>query len=101
MLRKKLLYNSTHRGCKEMDIILGNFARLHLNFLNNDELNTYNELLKLPDDTLYKIFTSFICAVDQHVEIRKLIEDSALPLEMHDNLVEICKKITKMQYFQH
>ena len=55
---KKLLFKASHRGTKEMDIILGNFAKKNLDSMNNDNLKLFEELLEVPDPDLYKLFTS-------------------------------------------
>ena len=31
ILKKQIIYRSTHRGSKEMDILLGNFVKKHKN----------------------------------------------------------------------
>lgn len=53
MNKKKLLYMSTHRGCKEMDIILGSFAKNHLDQLTIEELEVYERLLSESDAEIY------------------------------------------------
>ena len=55
---KKLLFKASHRGTKEMDIILGNFAKKNLDSMNTDNLKLFEELLEVPDPDLYKWFTS-------------------------------------------
>ena len=55
---KKLLFKASHRGTKEMDIILGNFAKKNLDSMNTDNLKLFEELLEVPDPDLYKRFTS-------------------------------------------
>ena len=42
---KRLLMQSNRRGIKENDIILGRFAKTHINNLSDQELSTYEELL--------------------------------------------------------
>jgi succinate dehydrogenase flavin-adding protein (antitoxin of CptAB toxin-antitoxin module) len=61
LIRKKLLYMSTHRGCKEMDIILGKFAESELNSLTDEEIATYEKLLELSDDILYNTISGILC----------------------------------------
>ena len=51
---KKLLFKASHRGTKEMDIILGNFAKKNLDSMNSDNLKLFEELLEVPDPDLYK-----------------------------------------------
>lgn len=55
---KKLLFKASHRGTKEMDIILGNFANKNLESMDIDNLKLFEELLEIPDPDLYKWFTS-------------------------------------------
>ncbi|MBP56478.1 MAG: succinate dehydrogenase assembly factor 2 [Rhodobiaceae bacterium] len=55
---KKLLFKASHRGTKEMDIILGNFAKTNLETMDIDNLKLFEELLELPDPDLYKWFSS-------------------------------------------
>lgn len=52
-LKKKLLYQSTHRGCKELDIILGSFAEKFLMNLESESIKQYEELLQVPDNDIY------------------------------------------------
>jgi len=51
--RKKLLFRSDHRGIKEMDMILGTFAREFLPTATDAEVDAYEELLKESDPDLY------------------------------------------------
>lgn len=57
ILAKKLLYKSTHRGCKETDIILGNYARKYLANMSYDELKIFEQILNLPDSDIYNWYT--------------------------------------------
>ncbi len=55
ILRKQILYRSTHRGCKETDFLIGEFAKVNLNnivdlelfsrFLEEDDLEIYDWIL--------------------------------------------------------
>ncbi len=54
ILKKQLLYRSLYRGCKETEILLGEFARLHLDHMNAQELREYEEVVELYDNVLYK-----------------------------------------------
>lgn len=51
--RKKLRFRAWHRGMKEMDIILGNFADAHLEDFGDDELTRFEALLHIPDQAFY------------------------------------------------
>ena len=51
--RKRLLFRSTHRGTREMDILLGSFFKSNMSDLNKDQLNEFEGLIEIPDDDLY------------------------------------------------
>ena len=52
--KKKIIYKASHRGSKEMDLLLGSFVKKHINGFNENELNDLNKLLFMEDDMLYK-----------------------------------------------
>ena len=53
-LKKKIIYRSSYRGNKEMDIILKLFIRKYIDTLRDDELTILYDFLDIDDDTLYK-----------------------------------------------
>jgi len=53
-LKKQIIYRSTHRGSKEMDILLGAFVKTHIEKFDDEELKNLDELLSIEDETLYK-----------------------------------------------
>ena len=55
IFRKKLLYKASHRGTKEMDILMGNFADKFIQLFDNHELSLLDILLDQDDDHIYKI----------------------------------------------
>lgn len=55
--RKRLIFRSEHRGTKEMDLLLGSFARKHVPDFSEDELAQYEELLQENDPNLYNWIT--------------------------------------------
>ena len=55
-LKKRILYRSSHRGTKEMDLLLGNFVKKNINKLSLLDLNNLDELLNLDDEYLFNIF---------------------------------------------
>ncbi len=55
---KKLFFKATHRGTKEMDIILGTFANKQLESMTKNDLVLFDELLDISDPELYKWLTS-------------------------------------------
>ena len=54
ILKKKIIYRSMHRGTKEMDLLLGNFVKKHIDKLNDIELNDLAKLLFIEDEIIYK-----------------------------------------------
>ena len=55
--RKRLIFRSEHRGMKEMDLIMGTFARKNVPDFSEEELEQYDELLKENDPNLYNWIT--------------------------------------------
>mgnify|MGYP001192036626 CR=1 FL=1 len=53
-LKNKIIYRSSYRGTKEMDILLKSFVKDIINQLNNKELENLLNLLNIDDDNLYK-----------------------------------------------
>ena len=54
ILKKQIIYRSTHRGSKEMDILLGNFAKKYVDKFTDDDLKKLDKLLKIEDEILYQ-----------------------------------------------
>ena len=52
-LRRKVLYRSWHRGCKETDRILGRFADSCVQEMTPAEVALYQSFLDLPDHDIY------------------------------------------------
>ena len=56
--KKKILFKCTHRGTKELDILLGNFVSKHIGLLKSKELNYLEIILSFNDIDLYQILTN-------------------------------------------
>ena len=54
ILKKQIIYRSTHRGTKEMDLLLGNFVKKYVDEFNVDELKDLEKLLFIEDEIIYK-----------------------------------------------
>ena len=52
LIKKKIIYRSTHRGSKEMDLLLGNFVKKHINDLDNKDLKDLDYLISIEDEIL-------------------------------------------------
>ena len=53
-LKKQIIYRSMHRGTKEMDLLLGNFVKKHIDNFSNTDLKDLEKLLFIEDDIIYK-----------------------------------------------
>ena len=51
--RKRLLYQSSHRGTKESDLLLGAFAAAHLGTFTAAQLDAYEAMLNENDGDLF------------------------------------------------
>tara|TARA_B100000029_G_scaffold19963_1_gene20259 strand:+ start:1056 stop:1310 length:255 start_codon:yes stop_codon:yes gene_type:complete len=60
-LIKQIIYRSTHRGSKEMDLLLGKFVKKNINFLNEKELSELDNLIKTEDEILQKSYFDKNC----------------------------------------
>jgi antitoxin CptB len=46
---RRLYFRSSHRGCKETDLLLGDFAEKHLAGMDAQALSLYEALIEEPD----------------------------------------------------
>ena len=53
-LKNKIIYRSSYRGTKEMEILLKSFVKNIINKLNNNELEKLLDFLTIDDESLYK-----------------------------------------------
>ena len=51
--RKRLRYHSWHRGTKELDLVLGQFAERHLPHMDAGELALYEAILNENEHDIY------------------------------------------------
>ena len=54
ILKKQIIYRSMRRGTKEMDLLLGNFVKKHIDEFNDTELKDLEKLLFIEDEVIYK-----------------------------------------------
>ena len=64
MRRRRAAYRASHRGTKEMDIILGRYAEARLAGMQDDELDAFERFLALPDPTLTLWFSRGATSAD-------------------------------------
>ena len=55
--RKRLVYRANYRGFKEADMILGGFAKAHMEALTEDEVTQFETLLEATDHDIYDWIT--------------------------------------------
>ena len=55
-LKKKILYRSSYRGTKEMDILLSSFVKYYIDKFTKEELEDLDKLLDLEDEVIYKFY---------------------------------------------
>ncbi len=58
ILKKKLLYRSSYRGTKEMDILLGSFVKKYINELNLEQLLDLEKFLELDDEVILDYYNN-------------------------------------------
>ena len=56
LFKKKLLYRSSYRGTKEMDILLSGFVKKYINEFNEDQLYELDKFLKFDDETILNFY---------------------------------------------
>ena len=54
ILKKQIIYRSAHRGSKEMDLLLGNFVKEHIDDFSDDDLKNLEQILFIEDEILYR-----------------------------------------------
>ncbi len=55
-LRKRLLYRSSYRGKKEMDILLSSFVKYYINKFSKDDLDELEKLLDHEDEVILDFY---------------------------------------------
>lgn len=51
--RKRLVYRANYRGFKEADLILGGFAKVHMETMTDAEILMFEDLLGAKDHDIY------------------------------------------------
>ncbi|MEI8395356.1 MAG: succinate dehydrogenase assembly factor 2 [Rhodospirillaceae bacterium] len=51
--RKRLRFRAWHRGMRESDLLLGNFADTHIGDFSTEQLDRFEALLELADADIY------------------------------------------------
>ena len=56
IFKKKLIYRSNYRGTKEMDILLSEFVKKHINNFDEIQLNELDKFLDFEDDIILNYY---------------------------------------------
>ena len=54
--KKKLIYRSNYRGTKEMDILLSNFVKKHIDKFDEIQLNELDKFLDFEDNIILNYY---------------------------------------------
>ena len=54
ILKKQIIYRSSRRGTKEMDLLLGNFVKQNIDKFTNSELGDLEKLMEIEDEIIQK-----------------------------------------------
>lgn len=81
IFKKKLLYKSVNRGCKETDLIIGRFANEHLEKMNDEELEEFAVIVELNDADIYDWYTGKVLVPEKHQSgiLKKLLAYLPVP----------------------
>ena len=58
-IKKRIIYRSSYRGTKEMDILLSSFVKSIIDNLNENELLELERFVNLSDEELLKLNKNF------------------------------------------
>lgn len=64
--RKRLLWRATHRGIKEMDLILGGFVTRNLDGFTETEIGELERIMDIPDQDMLSWATKQTPVPPQH-----------------------------------
>ena len=56
IFKKKLLYRSSYRGTKEMDILLSKFVKKNINSFDEDQLLELDKFLDFEDEVILNFY---------------------------------------------
>jgi antitoxin CptB len=55
--RRKILFRAWHRGIREMDLLMGQFADAEIGKLSDSDLDDFEALIEVPDRDLFSWIT--------------------------------------------
>ena len=66
IFKKKLLYRASYRGTKEMDILLSNFVKKHINIFDDLQLEQLEKFLEFEDEVILNFYNFNISKKNIH-----------------------------------
>jgi len=74
--RRKLLFRAWRRGVREMDLIVGRFADVHIDKFDDAALDDFERLIEVPNAELYAWVTGNQAAPAKHdtTVLRQLLQ---------------------------
>ena len=79
ILKKQIIYRSAHRGSKEMDILLGNFVKEHIDDFSDDDLKNLEQILFIEDEILHRwYFNKEDSVIIPNNKVSKMLKDFRL-----------------------
>ena len=86
-LKRKLLFRASHRGIREMDIILGRYCSLRIETMTAQQIEVLAAVLALNDQPMYKFLSEDL----SQAALTALV--SAVPSELHDGVITMLSDI--------
>ena len=72
IFKKKLIYRSNYRGTKEMDILLSEFVKKHIDKFDEMQLNELDKFLDFEDNVIINYYHHGI--VEKNIDKNKISE---------------------------
>ena len=70
ILKKKLIYRSSYRGTKEMDILLSEFVNKYINKLDNELLEELDKFLNFEDEIILNYYQNNL--IEKNIDKNKV-----------------------------
>ena len=64
--RKRLLWRATHRGIKEMDLLLGGFVSSNIDIFSETEIGELERIMDIPDQDMLTWATKQVPIPPEH-----------------------------------
>lgn len=64
--KRQAIFRATHRGTREMDILLGGFVEYEIHSFSENEMTDLEHLMQAPDWDIYKWVTGTLTVPDNY-----------------------------------